>query len=731
MISRRFRNWLLASVLIAMVAFGASAQDMALLLALVIAACGGWWLTELKPGRGMPRWVSGLLLVGVVLAAILRTADVESAVKSFSGFLSSLIIVKLWERRELRDYGQILTMSLFLTIGATLDDNSLPIGAMLVAQMVAIVAATMLYQLHAGQAKARQAAAGSDGAAPTSAADDRQWRAIRGRFWRVVGGSVVAAALIGVVVFIFVPRGIGLQQLGNFARPAFGRVTGFSGMVQLGQGGLISESQTIVMEAQFRDQNDRLLGTLGRIFYLRGAVLEQYDRGRWTEGRPIVSDAQVTPNRVVTLSPPLGAMPAQVTAEVSMRSNAGSGAPLFTLYRPLRLKVGADGAVRINERTLTLTFDGDPGRLEYSFTSVPDQPPPDGLFSRRPEVGFDSDRIRELASRLLREAQIEPDPAARPVNADAAAARVLETWLRTTFSYTLDIMAAPADEEPIEWFLFDAKTGHCEYFASALAAMCRSVGINARVVTGYVAAEVDPGTGIYIVRESNAHAWVEVNVGGSSWQTFDATPPGDLATIHSGRPGWQSRMARLFDRIEQVWATSVVSFDRSTQQRLIGAEGRGRGSSVSERTLSWLSERLNRDRSRGYSRREVVLAMVIMALVTLAPFLILIGLFFGLRLIRVWWKSRPRTMPGEAGGIYKSLLDVLAAVGHPKPRWKPLIDHIRSVGERDPEIAAAAEPVATRLYAARYGGADLSGINAGLDAVRAAAKRTGRRTPTR
>ena len=99
-------------------------------------------------------------------------------------------------------------------------------------------------------------------------------------------------------------------------------------------------------------------------------------------------------------------------------------------------------------------------------------------------------------------------------------------WLEENCLYTTDLrdFVQIAGEDPIESFLTRYRFGHCEYFASALTAMCRSVGIESRLVTGYVAIEYDEGIERYIVRESNAHAWSEVRTGPYQWTGLDPSP---------------------------------------------------------------------------------------------------------------------------------------------------------------------------------------------------------------
>jgi len=98
--------------------------------------------------------------------------------------------------------------------------------------------------------------------------------------------------------------------------------------------------------------------------------------------------------------------------------------------------------------------------------------------------------------------------------------------LRTDYAYSLDFEQT-AGTEPILDFLFARRAGHCEYFASAMTLMARSIGVPARMVGGYRVIEENPLTGDFVVRERNAHAWTEV-WNGRRWITVDATATGDL-----------------------------------------------------------------------------------------------------------------------------------------------------------------------------------------------------------
>ncbi len=117
---------------------------------------------------------------------------------------------------------------------------------------------------------------------------------------------------------------------------------------------------------------------------------------------------------------------------------------------------------------------------------------------------------------------------ARQVAGDKATAyekaETIESWLRTTYRYSTVVKTPPAGRDPVDYFLFDLKEDFCEYFASSMVVMLREVGVPARLVEGYTTGSFDPTIGKYVVREQNAHAWVEVYFSGYGWIEFEPTP---------------------------------------------------------------------------------------------------------------------------------------------------------------------------------------------------------------
>ncbi|MBP7687754.1 MAG: transglutaminase domain-containing protein [Thermoflexales bacterium] len=123
-------------------------------------------------------------------------------------------------------------------------------------------------------------------------------------------------------------------------------------------------------------------------------------------------------------------------------------------------------------------------------------------------------RVRELARQISREAE-----ATNPFDAATA----LEFYLRTQIKYNEKILAPAPGIDGVDYLLFDVKEGYCDYYASAMAVMARSLGIPARIATGYTQGTYDATRGVYQVFQFNAHTWAEVYFPDYGWVQFEPT----------------------------------------------------------------------------------------------------------------------------------------------------------------------------------------------------------------
>jgi transglutaminase-like putative cysteine protease len=298
-------------------------------------------------------------------------------------------------------------------------------------------------------------------------------------------------------------------------------------------------------------------------------------------------------------------------------------------------------------------------------------------------------RVPQLASQITKSA---------PNDYDKAAA--LENYLRTRFGYTLQLPQTNV-KDPIANFLFERKQGHCEYFASAMAVMLRTLGIPSRVVNGFRSDEFNDITGSYVVRAKDAHAWVEAYFPGYGWQTFDPTPAGNGGTPQ----GW-ARIELYIDAMSSFWRDWVVTYD-SSNQYVLGRAAITGSRSFLEGVRAWARNhyasmlkwaRRSQDRVEQAPRRWLLIGSIALALLLL---------FANLgQLVRWlhenWLGLHPEHSPEQAAAVwYQRMSRMLAKRGLEKPPTQTPQEFVREI-----ENLRLREPVArfTDVYeSARFG----------------------------
>jgi hypothetical protein len=150
-------------------------------------------------------------------------------------------------------------------------------------------------------------------------------------------------------------------------------------------------------------------------------------------------------------------------------------------------------------------------------------------------------------------------------------ARAVEAHLRTEYSYSLSGMGR-IGPDPMSWFLLRSKSGHCEYFAGAMVVLLQSVGVPARMVGGYSGGALSPDRDEAVVREANAHAWVEVWLGEDlGWRVFDPTPAANVPSLDTVTTRERIRFA--WEWIQASWDRYILTFGLGEQMELLTAVG--------------------------------------------------------------------------------------------------------------------------------------------------------------
>ena len=365
-------------------------------------------------------------------------------------------------------------------------------------------------------------------------------------------GRLTTAVTLGVLaltaaLFFFLPR-TARAAFEHLLKPS-GRASGFAPEVLLGQVGEIRRQTGAVFHARFLD---RRLPSLK----WRATALGEFDGWRWystlsREGRtfrPVESLVKLLDDEQLRLPG------RRFTYEVFLDHSASdwlfiAGTPEYLrLATPLVLESAATGY-----RVPLANPEGF--RYVVHATLSPQWPAarlaPDerNFYLRLPVV---DPRVIELARRITAGAA-----------SDEERARRIEAWLLGNFRYSLKGPEREVDD-PLAWFLFESRRGHCEYFASAMAVLLRAVWVPSRVAVGYREGSYNSLTGWYVVRASDAHSWVEAWIDGKGWVEYDPTPPDPERKAESL---WD-RLSLWSDAFSVFWQEWVLGYDLDRQLAL-------------------------------------------------------------------------------------------------------------------------------------------------------------------
>lgn len=260
--------------------------------------------------------------------------------------------------------------------------------------------------------------------------------------------------------------------------------------------------------------------------------------------------------------------------------------------------------------------------------------------------------------------------------------RTLE-YLSTNCRYSLKV-GRFRTKQPVAEFLFEKKRGYCEYFASAAAVLLRLQGIPTRYVAGFNVTDGTFRAGHYLVRESDAHAWIEVAAPGLGWIEADPTPAAQYAEVHP-RLG-RDVLAEALEWLSGKWA--------ELSARMASGD------------LGALARWLRGEVSALLRRRPVVLAAIALAA----------AVWTGrARLRRLLARRRAParaaapsdSVPRELAALLAQVDDRLARAGCPRPESRAPLEHLQRLpaGRLPADLRATAERVVDCFYAARFGGA--------------------------
>ncbi len=504
----------------------------------IVAVClmCGYWRTQVHRGRwDYPAgWIKTLFVIASILGIALsgyRTFSLEAA----TSLLVLAFALKLVEMKSRRDAYLVIFLSYFLVATAFLFDQSMATAAYeLIAVIVVTAAMVGMNQLHA------------------------QVRPLSS-FW-IASGLVLQALPLTLVMFLLFPR---VAPLWSVPLPSSAK-TGISDRLTPGDIASLTQSDELAFRVVF-DGNV----PAQRDLYWRGLVYSNFLRGTWSIAQPLQpiqiepsNAASVTPNQVLSY-------------EVFLEPTQSNW--LYALDTPVqygsRMDLLADYRLVSKEPVLSVTRYAL--RSDTNFRADLSLPP----YIRARETTLppnDNPRLRDYAKQLREQAG----------SAEKMIAMMLEQIRNQQFTYTLSPTTLSRTNS-IDEFWFDSRRGFCTHYAGAMVFALRSADIPARMIGGYQGGEVNPVTGHIVVRQYQAHSWVEAWLPEKGWTRFDPTGAVAPERVESGlnaalsaedravlsflsnaRMGSDNFIGDILqwtDSLEHRWNLWVVGYDTTTQ----------------------------------------------------------------------------------------------------------------------------------------------------------------------
>jgi transglutaminase-like putative cysteine protease len=651
----------------------------------------GYLLLKNRQVKIPERWTTYFTLVYVLVFVVDLFLISGSYVTASVHLVLFSLVVKIFSIQRERDYIYLAVLSFLAVLAASvLTVDTVFLGAFILFILLAVntfvsmeIRRSLAKATHYGQAPAQPRA------------EQNLMVALSSTGAMIVLGIVISSAGL----FFVLPR-FSAGYLSGYA-PRNDLVTGFSDQVNLGAIGRIQQTDTVVMHVQMDAPATPELKW-------RGVALTFFDGKTWKNqaneqeamesysGRYNLRQIQVRKRNLPEY--PQDPRDFRLLRYRIVMEPIGTNV-MFLASVPIEL-AGRFREISVDD-TGTIT-NIDHSRLTESYDAVSQIPQPSlkRIESDSGNVPADvvlvylqlptlDPRVKDLAENVTKGSE-----------SNYAKAASIEQYLREHFGYTLQL-PAQTPKDPVANFLFERKQGHCEYFASSMAVMLRSVGVPSRLVNGFRNGEFNDLTGSYIVRARNAHTWVEAYIPSAGWVAFDPTPAEALPTTTTF-----SRVLLYLDAAQEFWREWVINYDFGHQRELtVITVSKAQRSAWQLRR--WVHDKYNAllksarrfdTRVSRYPRSWAALAIVAALMV-----FFLWNLRWIVRSLRQRSIARrPSRAPQVAATIwYSRMLKTLARKGYTKPPTLTPAEFVRGISEAS--LRESVSKFTERYERARFG----------------------------
>nr|WP_290669446.1 transglutaminase domain-containing protein [Ardenticatena sp.] len=423
--------------------------------------------------------------------------------------------------------------------------------------------------------------------------------------------------------------------------------------------------------------------------YWRATVYDTYTGLGWDASMPRTIDLAGETPRIPLTADAQG----RIATDIAVELIRPAGRLLFLPQQPVQVSlparavvagptaVGAETIEDVPPTGLTQLFAKSPLVTGDTYTAVAAIPDPDEQSLRQAGTDYPPE-IAEHYTRLPPTVPPEVAQLARELTEGLDTpydkAKAIERYLRT-IPYDETIPAPPPGEDGVYYFLFDIRAGYCDYYASAMAVMLRTLGIPARIAQGYSQGRlINPDANVYEVRGTNAHTWVEVYFPGFGWIEFEPT----AAEPALNRPPRPPEMNEPETTLGQNGESQSPDDLRNQLDRLRDIEGQiadeqgGRDPFATlRRTPDWRTLAVPVATAGG-------LALVLLA---------------GYRVLTQRWRTLP---------VVEQAYDQLVLLGRllrlPPQAWQTPREYVRTLGERIPTTREPLTRLGDYLNKARF-----------------------------
>ncbi len=407
-------------------------------------------------------------------------------------------VIKLLARKTIRDIVQIYILSFFQLLAGSVVAVNFGYGVAFVVYVAVSLSGLVIVNI-------------TKESYDTSSKEDPNL--VTGKFLSTTALISICVLLFTAMIFVSVPRIRTGFFMSDFIKPEALR-TGFSEEVRLGQVGQIKFDNSPVMRVMILNKD---IKTIPRPIYWRGIALDRFDGSHWRASnygarnikKNIYGETIVKHSRNELIVQEVLTEP--IDTDVLFSANIPVG---FQGLEGSTITQINDSYILPNKTSYKLKY------LAYSDLQVPDADElrrdqgdyPAEAMDNYLQLPVLNDEVRNLAEELTKDKTNAYDKALSVKN-----------YLQSNLKYTRTLEGGTG-EFPLNDFLFENKAGHCEYFATSMAVMLRGLGIPSRVVNGFIDGQWNPHGDFFLVRESDAHSWVEVYFPTHGWVSFDPTP---------------------------------------------------------------------------------------------------------------------------------------------------------------------------------------------------------------